>query len=690
MSSPSGSGTTYVPYQSKRNSTASIASLSGAVAHRQLGGGASTVAARGGSSSSSASGATGASSYAITNGANASYRSGQENTYSPQPFRPSPTVDTSHHPHRRTPSSPPPLISSASASASASSSAGGLASAGGGFPSASSASGPSIFQQRPCSNSAPTSGLSSRNRSPERPSSANPARAPSSPLRVQSPSQPPASGAALRQRVIVQQQPQQRVGNGAGRGARAYHPKFQPQGVRRDRTEEFMNSRNKRGERTKLDEGRLARRLEKLVALHFPTSTENEDERGSTPTLTPLSLATSTFATLSSLRGKSAKEIWASVAGARGEIEREEQAIVKWQEDAEAKFCPICMAPFGIKTRRHHCRLCGRVVCFLPPTPLKPLPPYSDPGLEPPIAASTTPIRRERCSTFFTYEHQRFLIGGEKTPIGVVVEIEPVEIDLSFGAVVPELTGGAPPPPKEKDERKKVRVCRDCLNTVLRQQLKTLPVRTPTWLKLYEVLVQLEQEIEKILPEFQELALGLQNSSTRSVPAATSALNLRKRLLTDLASYDTIAKRIRDLPLLTEIAQPGGSQDRLQQAIASRATLFLQEKLSLLRSLGDLDDLDGSKTRKVKAKATSSGVKTLAGLLGDAAVKGADRLMSEKVGVGELEVSEKLKVLLEQEALVRTYVEDANAKRQFEDAASLQMSLKELQEEIRQLRLALP
>lgn len=39
---------------------------------------------------------------------------------------------------------------------------------------------------------------------------------------------------------------------------------FQPQGVRRDRSEEFMSKRRARGEGKKLDEGRLGRRLEKV------------------------------------------------------------------------------------------------------------------------------------------------------------------------------------------------------------------------------------------------------------------------------------------------------------------------------------------------------------------------------------------------------------------------------------------
>jgi hypothetical protein len=43
-----------------------------------------------------------------------------------------------------------------------------------------------------------------------------------------------------------------------------YQAGFQPQGVRRDRSDEFMEQRRKCGEARKLDEGRLARRLEKV------------------------------------------------------------------------------------------------------------------------------------------------------------------------------------------------------------------------------------------------------------------------------------------------------------------------------------------------------------------------------------------------------------------------------------------
>ncbi|TPX72131.1 hypothetical protein SpCBS45565_g00526 [Spizellomyces sp. 'palustris'] len=41
-----------------------------------------------------------------------------------------------------------------------------------------------------------------------------------------------------------------------------------------------------------------------------------------------------------------------------------EQTIVSWEDDNNVTSCPLCSKAFGaITNRRHHCRLCGRVVC---------------------------------------------------------------------------------------------------------------------------------------------------------------------------------------------------------------------------------------------------------------------------------------------------------------------------------------
>ncbi|BGP30149.1 carboxypeptidase Y-deficient [Rhodotorula toruloides] len=475
------------------------------------------------------------------------------------------------------------------------------------------------------------------------------------------------------------------------RGKMPYQAGFQPQGVRRDRSDEFFQQRKRCSEARKLDEGRLERRLEKLVALHFPSP--GTEVKETVPKDSTLSTITSLRDTL---RNRTAKELWRSVAGnVDVDIERAEQAIVKWQDDKDAIRCPICTAAFGVRTRRHHCRLCGRVVCFLPPTPISQLP---EPALLEPTAdkppSPPKPIRRERCSTFFTYEYQQLGdgSGGEKKPYGVVVEVPPVEQDLSLDAAIG--AGAAVQQKKEEeDKRKKVRVCRDCLNTALRLQMKVLPIRTPTWLKLYEVLVQLEHEINATLPSFQELVVLLSNPSAASQsthpPSANHAKTLRKRLLTDLASYDTVSKRIRDLPLPPD-AMPGGSQDRLQRALANRGAAYLSEKLGLLRSLGNVEELGGGGAKDKGKKKDGKGeggytVRSLASLLEK---EGVERV-NEKVGP-ELEAMANLNVLREQEALVKSYVDDANARRQFEDAAALQASLEELRAEIAAVSATLP
>ncbi|PIA16353.1 hypothetical protein COEREDRAFT_42841 [Coemansia reversa NRRL 1564] len=45
-------------------------------------------------------------------------------------------------------------------------------------------------------------------------------------------------------------------------------------------------------------------------------------------------------------------------------LQEAEQAVVVWEEDVDVANCPFCAKTFGrVASRRHHCRLCGRVVC---------------------------------------------------------------------------------------------------------------------------------------------------------------------------------------------------------------------------------------------------------------------------------------------------------------------------------------
>ncbi|KTW31593.1 hypothetical protein T552_00231 [Pneumocystis carinii B80] len=40
-----------------------------------------------------------------------------------------------------------------------------------------------------------------------------------------------------------------------------------------------------------------------------------------------------------------------------------EQTIVSWEDDVSVTHCPICKRSFNYTDKKHHCRLCGKIIC---------------------------------------------------------------------------------------------------------------------------------------------------------------------------------------------------------------------------------------------------------------------------------------------------------------------------------------
>jgi len=213
-------------------------------------------------------------------------------------------------------------------------------------------------------------------------------------------------------------------------------------------------------------------------------------------------------------------------------------------------------------------------------------------------------------------------------------------------------------PAEEEKFLRGVRICNQCRPVLLRQQYYQQGVQVPTFAKLYEAFITIEKEIEDSLPQFQELFLSLSQDSQPTKEASAA----RKRLLEAFTQYDSLAKRIRNLPATNG---RGSSQERVQIAVLTRANLFLQKNMFPLQSL--------PAPKRVGAAAASQSV--------------VDRDNEDLIDPSSA-TALALQPLLEQEALLETYVEEAKAQRKFEDAKTLRTNLGEIREEIERVLAA--
>ncbi|KAJ2694797.1 carboxypeptidase Y-deficient [Coemansia sp. RSA 1285] len=273
------------------------------------------------------------------------------------------------------------------------------------------------------------------------------------------------------------------------------------EGRTRSLTAAFLHLR-KRAIRTALLEGnRIEKRLEKLAIAHAAD-------------------ASGTSALISSDGGAANALISAAAAlqPARARaLQTAEQAVVAWEDDAAVTSCPFCSSAFGrLSSRRHHCRLCGRVVCG-----------------------------RSACSSLLSMPLPPENGNSSRGPASRVAEL---------------------------------RACADCEHVVLRQRDRMVRAQqqlNPDALaRLYAAARECMATVEATLPAFNALAIKLQGSSAAdSAPMPgdiARAARIRKQLTAAFNSLDTLSKRIVALPAAN------ASSTRLHVAIRRAIAQYLQ------------------------------------------------------------------------------------------------------------------
>ncbi|KAK2899079.1 hypothetical protein QQF64_031485 [Cirrhinus molitorella] len=233
-----------------------------------------------------------------------------------------------------------------------------------------------------------------------------------------------------------------------------------------------------------------------------------------------------------------------------------EKSVVSWVNDQDVPFCPDCGGKFNIRNRRHHCRLCGSIMCRKC-TEFIPLP----------LAYKLTSGTREAL----------WAPGQSGSPGTAVPMMQQTSRRGSINSIS-SVTSVL----EEKDEDR-VRCCHHCMDALLRHQHKLEEKdHVPDIVKLYERLRTCMEKVEAKAPEYTRMAESLNAGETTCNLENAAALRMEIQKYYEL--IDVLSKKILTLGLKDE-AQPHPKALQLQRMVRYTATLFIQEKLLGLTSL---------------------------------------------------------------------------------------------------------
>lgn len=304
-----------------------------------------------------------------------------------------------------------------------------------------------------------------------------------------------------------------------------------------------------------------------------------------------------------------------------------ERQIIAWEDDASVSDCPICQNQFGYSLRKHHCRLCGRVVC----------------------ASHATNCSRDAPLSILVNKLGPHLFDKQK-------QYKPRN-DIS------------------------IRICTDCKNIVFSKRNFESEINgpKPELLRFYDTLKPIKRSIEIVLPKFQNLLTEINDPEKPPSPELLhQASRIRKRLLESFVQFDTMSRKVMAIRVHTE------EEARLQKQIYHVAAQYLQENMLPLKALPKILKKHNKPSQLSEITAAS----TLEDNIDSTVLEGEGN--EETLSPKEIQsLREQLIVLEEQKFLVNSMISEANSRRKFDEIEPLQQSINDLDKELENIRAKL-
>lgn len=298
-----------------------------------------------------------------------------------------------------------------------------------------------------------------------------------------------------------------------------------------------------------------------------------------------------------------------------------------WQDD-RTSHCAICFTNFNFFIRKHHCRLCGRIVC-------------NDPAGE-----------RQFCSIL--------------APVTSLIERQP---NLNYASVVKQSMPGMLDTPLESQDRISLRCCLDCKNDLLHSWKSSDELRQISdreIFTLYNSILSLKNTVSSLLPRYRIIVKEISHAD-----AETDRLELNKarhRLMAVLKDFEGASTRFRTQFLQLQngklcIKNEYSGHKQLVLNMYQSTIMFLQDNLETFKSLnGTVEEMERKSVEKIEA---------------------GKRLERPRLTKREVrEKREKLMVMKEQTFIVENLIESATKLRRFDEIELLMGNKDELAKEI--------
>lgn len=346
-----------------------------------------------------------------------------------------------------------------------------------------------------------------------------------------------------------------------------------------------------------------------------------------------------------------------------------EKRIIKWEPDSSVTDCPICENTFGYTLRKHHCRLCGRVVCASLATNC---------SREVPISMLVDKLDDDAVDLILS-SHRNM---GNSKSVGSNGHSRKA-LD-SRGQVV------------NKNGDMNLRICKDCKNTLFSRQNFMLDMaddKKPPIISAYERLIPIRKSIDLILPKFQHImaeinkepvlnASGeeLEEDEKETEEMLVEAGKMRRRLMEAFFELDKAAKRLQNIKTSSE------EEARVKKLVVIDIAQYLQVNMIPLRALPKVLKKDRKEKNGKKGTKDDGAVNEVEEAGFEAEVEGeGDDLSDREVS----ELQQQLIVLEEQKFLVDGMVKEASSKRRFDELKPLQQSIEDLEKEISHIKTRL-